>query len=86
MNDLPLGGLSERELVLLAVERIGALNSHFEKLASKLDDHERRLGLLENASSKQSGFFAGANWMKQLFVALPPSILAFFIGGGKIPD
>lgn len=85
MNDLPLGGLSERELVLLAVERIGALNAHFEKLTVKLDDHEKRLGVLENANSTRAGFFAGANWMKQLLLSAPPAVVAFLLGKGHIP-
>ena len=87
MNDLPH---NDHDLLIVLNERVKSLTDAISIFTSEVTGRfsamEQRLSELEKKAERQAGFFAGANWLKQLIVAAPAGVIAFLLGKGELPS
>ena len=79
-----LSRLSDREILLLLIERFDGLKESHGELKSEIGTLGDRITVLERKADKQSGFLDGANWLKNLLL-LGGGGLAATIFGDKLP-
>lgn len=73
MNDDRLNSYSERDLLIMVLERIDGHTRRLDKLEA--DVEQLKLG-----SASQRGFLSGVDWLRGIVVAAPPAVLAFLFG------
>lgn len=77
-------GFSERDLLVTLLAKFEALERESrefrQETKQEFTELKDRVTSLERAKDRQSGFLAGANWLKGLLLTLPPAALAFFFG------
>lgn len=69
MSAEELRSLSERELIILIMERM-------DNLLSKVESHEADISSLKASRSEATGFWKGANWLMGI-----PGVAALFLAG-----
>ena len=72
-----LGRMDERDLMI-------AVYTKLDGIENTAKDHEARIRDLEKSRNTQTGFFQGANWLKNLLMAGGGGAVAMLFGD-KLP-
>lgn len=73
MSDERLNSYSDRDLLIMVLERIDGHTQRLDKL-------EKDVEALKLGSASQRGFLSGVDWLRGIIVAGPPAVIAFFLG------
>ena len=79
-----LSRLSDREILLLLIERFDGLKESNTEIKSEIGALGDRVTVLERKSDTQKGFLDGATWLKNLLLMGGGGIAALFMGD-KLP-